>query len=68
MESVNLESAVYNVPQAAQIMGVSTRTMYTLARQKGFPSIRISPNRIVVSRAGLEKWMQEQIDQKGGEK
>ena len=66
MKNENVESLTYSIPQAAKVIGVSTRTMYTLANRKDFPAIRITPNRIIVSRAGLEAWVQKQIDCKGG--
>lgn len=47
-----------SVPEAARRLGVSTRTMYDIARRADFPSFRVSENRIVVSAAGLEAWVE----------
>lgn len=55
-----------SIAQTAEMLGVSLRTAYTLAKRADFPSFRLSPNHIVVSRAGLAKWIQEQINRKGG--
>lgn len=59
-------SPVLSVAQTAETLGVSLSTAYTLARRADFPSFHVSPNRIVISRAGLEKWIEEQIGNKGG--
>ena len=55
-----------SVAQTAETLGVSLSTAYTLARRTDFPSFHVSANRIVISRAGLEKWIEEQIGNKGG--
>lgn len=60
------ESLTLSVPQAAALLGVSVRTAYNLAKRENFPSFRISENRIVVSRAGLEAWVAAQISGKDG--
>ena len=59
-------SPVLSVAQTAEMLGVSLSTAYTLARRADFPSFHVSANRIVISRAGLEKWIEEQIGNKGG--
>lgn len=59
-------SSVLSVAQTAETLGVSLSTAYTLARRADFPSFHVSPSRIVISRAGLEKWIEEQIGNKGG--
>lgn len=65
MSKNNSESLTLSVPQTAALLGVSVRTAYNLVRQKGFPAFRISENRIVVSRAGLEQWVAAQSSGKG---
>lgn len=52
---------VLTVPEAATMLGLSVRGTYTLCRRADFPSIRLTPNRIGVSRAGLEKWIAKQV-------
>lgn len=66
MKSENFEGLTYSIPQAAKMLGVSTSTAYALSRHADFPAFRISPNRVVVSRAGLERWIEEQLNNKGG--
>ena len=56
-----------SVPEAAAMLGISTKVAYTLARRADFPSFKVSPNRVVVSRVGLETWVQQQLDAKGGQ-
>lgn len=53
-----------SVPEAAMALGVSTKVAYTLARRADFPCFRISPNRVVVNRSGLEKWIQRQLEKR----
>lgn len=54
-----------SVPEAAALLGISSKTAYTLARRADFPSFHVSANRVVVSRVGLETWVQQQLDAKG---
>lgn len=60
----NDASLVLTVPEAAAMLGLSVRSTYTLCRRADFPAVRLTPNRIGVSRAGLERWVEEQV-QKG---
>lgn len=53
-----------SVPEAAAVLSISTKVAYELARRADFPSFQISPNRVVVSRAGLEDWIQKQLKDK----
>lgn len=53
-----------SIPEAASVLSVSTKVAYELARRADFPSFRISTNRVVVSRAGLEDWIQKQLKDK----
>lgn len=57
-----VDPLVYTIPEAAKLLRVSTRTMYDIVRQKGFPAVRISPNRMVVPKAGLEAWLAAQTE------
>lgn len=60
------QSVTLSVAQTAEMLGVSLSTAYTLARRADFPSFHVSAKRIVISRAGLEKWIEEQMGDKGG--
>ena len=48
-----------SIPETAAALGVSRPTVYNLIRREGFPAFRIG-GRTVVSRPGLEAWVQEQ--------
>lgn len=53
-------SLVLSVPEAAAMLGLSVRSTYTLCHRADFPAIRLTQNRIGVSRAGLERWIEKQ--------
>lgn len=50
-----------SVPEAAKRLGVSKTTGYELARREDFPAFNVG-NRLLVSVAGLEKWVENQIE------
>lgn len=49
-----------SVEAAAEAISVSKSTMYELVKQKGFPCFFIG-KRVLVSRRGLEDWVEQQI-------
>ena len=51
---------VYPVPEVAALLGINLPKAYELARQEGFPAIRISPRRIVIPKAAFERWLDSQ--------
>ena len=57
------EKLVLSVAEAAKIVGISDRYMYSLVKTEGFPTIRIG-KRLLVSRPGLERWLEAKA-QKG---
>lgn len=58
-----MEKLTLSVPEAAEVIGVSTSKMYGIVKSKGFPTIQVG-KRILVSAKGLERWIEEQA-QKG---
>lgn len=54
-----------SVPEAAKRLGVSKTTAYELANCSDFPSFKVG-NRILVSVAGLAKWVEEQAAKAAG--
>lgn len=60
------EPLLLSVPEAAVVMNVSTRTAYKLAHRADFPAFKITENRLVVSKAGLEKWIAARVAEKEG--
>lgn len=55
-----MDKAVYNVYEVAALLGINLPKAYELARQEGFPAIRISPRRIVIPKAAFERWLDSQ--------
>ena len=53
------EKLAYSVDELGEILGISRTTAYEVVCQEGFPAIRVSPRRIIVPKAGLEKWLEE---------
>lgn len=66
MHKQDIEPLVLTVPQAAALLGISTRSAYTLCKRADFPTIRLTSNRIGVSRAGLEAWVANQVGSNNG--
>ena len=60
------ERLVLSVPEAANLLGLSVRSTYTLCKRSDFPTVRLTANRIGVSRAGLEKWVDNQVSASNG--
>lgn len=56
------EKIALNVTEAAELLGVSRPTVYQLMRREGFPAFNIGSRR-VISRAGLERWVEEHAEQ-----
>ena len=54
-----------SVPEAAKLLGVSKTTAYELAHSEDFPAFSVG-NRLLVSVAGLEKWVEEQAAKAAG--
>ena len=61
MDGRKSESIALSVTQAATLLGVSRPTIYQLLNRADFPSFRIGTRRLI-SRAGLERWVQEQAE------
>lgn len=55
-----------SVTEAAALLGVSRPTVYELINREDFPSFRIGTRR-VISRAGLERWVEAQAAHGEGE-
>ncbi len=52
------ERLTLTIPETARLLGINVITCYELARQESFPAIRIG-RRIVVPKAGLERWLEQ---------
>ena len=60
-----MEKMALSVTEAAKLLGVSPKLVYNLCHAEGFPAFRVG-SRTVVSRAGLERWVQEQAEKQNG--
>lgn len=52
---------VLSVRQTAALLNLSFRSTYELCHRPDFPALRLTQNRIGVSRPGLENWIENQI-------
>lgn len=53
------ESLTMSVQEAAQHLGICTKTVYTLTHRQDFPTIKIG-RRTRISREGLAEWVRKQ--------
>ena len=51
-----------SVSEAADILSISRPTVYELMRRKDFPAFKLG-KRTLISRAGLEAWIEAQVEQ-----
>lgn len=61
-----LEPLAVSAAEAARLLGISRPTVYTLLNQDDFPSFRVG-NRVLVSVAGLQTWIDRQTKKEVGE-
>lgn len=55
------EKLVLSVPEAAQLLGISSSKMYEVVRIEGFPCIRVG-KRVLVNAKRLEAWLDEMTE------
>lgn len=55
------EKLVLSVPEAAQLLGISSSKMYEVVRIDGFPCIRVG-KRVLVNAKRLEAWLDEMTE------
>lgn len=53
------QKLAYSVDEAAQVLGVSRSTIYTLIHRADFPALKVG-NRQLISREGLAEWVRKQ--------
>jgi len=56
---MNTDKLALSVTEAAELLGVSRPTVYTLIHRADFPAFKLG-SRTLISRAGLAKWVEEQ--------
>lgn len=64
MDNSSKQKLGLTVTETAELLGVSRPTVYELINREDFPSFRIGTRR-VISRAGLERWVDAQAAQHG---
>ena len=52
-----------NVEDVAAVLGISRKVAYGLAKQKGFPAVRVGERRLVIPRDRFLQWLDEQADE-----
>ena len=55
----------YRVEDLCALLQISRPTAYELVRREDFPKVRVG-RRVLIPRAGLEKWLDEQSDIRDG--
>jgi len=50
------------VEQVAEILGISRKLAYSLAKRRDFPVVRIGQKRLVVPRDRFLRWLNEKAD------
>lgn len=53
-----MESKVYTIPEVAALLGINVAKAYELARQPGFPCIKIG-RRLITPKAAFERWLEQ---------
>ena len=59
------ESLTMSVAEAAQQLGICTKSCYTLTHRQDFPTIKIG-RRTRISREGLREWVRQQEQNRMG--
>ncbi|RKJ73687.1 DNA-binding protein [Butyricicoccus sp. 1XD8-22] len=59
---VNNKKLCVSVPEMGEMLGIGRNKAYELAKQYGFPSIRVD-NRIIIPVQALQNWLSEQAEQ-----
>jgi excisionase family DNA binding protein len=54
------EPIAISVTEAARLLGLSRPTVYALMRREDFPAFQVGTRRLI-SREGLERWVEAQI-------
>lgn len=52
-----IEPAIYNIPDVASLLDINLIRAYELAKEPGFPAIRIG-KRLVVPKLAFDRWLE----------
>lgn len=64
--TTTLEPFAISAADAAQLLGVSKPTMYTLMNRTDFPAFKVG-SRTLISVEGLRTWVRQQTEVESGE-
>lgn len=53
------EKMTVSVEEMATMIGVSRSVAYQLAKERGFPAIRVGERRLIIPVKSLERWLDE---------
>lgn len=53
-----IDTAVYTVPEVASLLDINLTKAYALAKQDGFPAIRLG-KRFIVPKVAFERWLEQ---------
>lgn len=54
----SIEPAVYTVAEVAALLNINLPLTYELVKTPGFPSIRVSPRRIIIPKNAFHRWLE----------
>lgn len=57
------ESKTMSVDQMAKCLNISRQSAYALCKRDGFPSVRVTPRRIVIPCDLLDNWLAQQAQE-----
>ncbi len=56
------ERLTYTIPEAARVLGIAATNLRRIERtDPTFPSIRITPRRIIIPKDALHAWMAQRV-------
>lgn len=62
MEKTTADRLVYSIPEAAHQLHLSKSLVYDLVKAEKLPHVHISEKRVVIPRAALEHYLQQESE------
>lgn len=62
MDDKAVEKLAYSVKELCEVLGIGEPVAYELVKRPGFPSVRVSKNRIIIPVAPLKKWLERESE------
>ena len=60
-----VEKMALSVKELSETLGISLSQAYSLTRRDGFPTVRVSPNRIIIPVHSLKAWLDNERKEGG---